>query len=257
MAAVFVAIFAPLLTPHDPFAQDLTLRLRGPSLVSPAGTDQLGRDVLSRIILAARYSLGIGFGAVTVGIALGLFLGVTSAYGGPAADIIIQRFVDGVMSIPVILLLVLIVSLLSPGVLTVIVALGFSFGIRNSRVVRGVTLEVLTQDYIEAARVIGASWPRIILRYLLPNIAAPVIILASLGLAGAILAESIISFLGLGVPPPEPTWGQMLGITSRQYFTVAPWMAIAPGIALSAVVFAINIFGDGLRDRLDPRLRRL
>lgn len=255
LLSLVVAALAPLLTPHDPFAQDVPRRLLGPSLTHPAGTDHLGRDLFSRIVLAARYSLGIGFGAVAVSIGFGLLLGVASAYSGRVLDIVVQRCVDGIMSIPVVLLLILIVTLLGPSILTVVIALGFSQGIRNSRVVRGAALEVLAQDYVDAARVLGASWLRIVLRYLLPNIAAPIIVLASVGLGGAILAESIISFLGYGVPPPEPTWGQMLGVTARPYFVVAPWTAIAPGIALSLVVFAINIFSDGLRDHLDPRLR--
>jgi peptide/nickel transport system permease protein len=159
------------------------------------------------------------------------------------------------MSIPPLLLLIFIVALLGPGIWTVIAVIGVVSAIRNSRIIRGSTLEVMSLDYMDAARIIGASWPRIAFRYILPNIMAPVIVLFSLGLGAAILVESSLSFLGYGVPPPAPTWGQMLGLDAQRFFFVAPWLAIAPGVALTIVVFAINIFGDALRDRLDPRQR--
>lgn len=255
VAAAVVAIVGPYIVPHDPFNPDFALQLQSPSLTHPAGTDNLGRDIFSRLIHASRYTLGIGFIATILSLGVAALVGLVSAYTGKFVDLIIQRFVDGVMIIPRLLLLIFIVSVLGPGIETVIVVLGISSGISGSRVVRGAALEVMSKDYIDAARVIGVPWWRMIFRHVLPNIAAPLIVLASIGLGSAILAESSLSFLGFGVPPPEPTWGQMLGLSARPYFVRAPWMAIAPGVALSIVVFAINLFGDGLRDRLDPRMR--
>jgi peptide/nickel transport system permease protein len=220
-----------------------------------SGTDGLGRDVFSRIIIASRYSLGVGFGATALATGLALFIGIGSAYAGKTADAVFQRIVDSAMSIPPLLLLIFIVALLGAGIWTVIAVIGLISAIRNSRVIRGSTLEIMSLDYMDAARIIGASWPRIAFRYILPNIMAPVIVLFSLGLGSAILVESSLSFLGYGVPPPAPTWGQMLGLDAQRFFFVAPWLAIAPGVALTIVVFAINIFGDALRDRLDPRQR--
>ncbi|MEX2228006.1 MAG: ABC transporter permease [Dehalococcoidia bacterium] len=249
------ATFAPLLAPYGYNETDLLNRLQGPSLSHWFGTDGSGRDMLSRVIYGARVSVYVGFGAVAIGTVCATLLGMVSGYFGGVFDIMIQRVVDAIMAFPTLLLLITIMSVLGPGQLNVMIGLGIASMAGNSRVMRSAVLATKEAPYIEAARCIGCRDTRVLARHILPNITAPMIILATLGLAFAILAEASLSFLGFGVPPPAPSWGGMLSGVGRSYFLVAPWIAIFPGLAISLVVFGINMFGDALRDVLDPRLR--
>ncbi|MGD9932099.1 MAG: ABC transporter permease [Dehalococcoidia bacterium] len=250
-----IAAFAPMLVPQDPYQTSIRDQLKTPGSEHWFGTDNLGRDVFSRVLLATRFSLFLGAAATIFGIAIYTVLGLVSGYVGGAVDTILQRLVDAAMAIPFLLFLLLVVTMLGPGFLTIAFVIGLYNGVTNSRVIRGSVLSVKREVYVEAARSVGVPPWLIIARHVLPNIMATVIIIASLSLGASILAESSLSFLGYGVPPPDPTWGQMMGAEARPYVTRGPWMAIFPGIALSIVVFSINVLGDGLRDALDPRLR--
>ncbi|MBM2826081.1 MAG: transporter permease [Dehalococcoidia bacterium] len=252
---LLAAAFADVVSPYSPVAMDLTIKLDPPSVDHIFGTDQFGRDMLSRMIYGARTSLYVGFGVVIISTLLGVSMGILSGYLGGKFDLIYQRFVDAIQAIPSLVLLLTIVSVIGPGLVNIILALSFRQSIGESRVVRGAVIGIRGSQYMEAAKVIGAGLPRILLRYVLPNVMAPITILASLALGGAILSEATLSFLGFGVPPPLPTWGAMLSDEARRYMIQAPWMAIVPGLALSIVIYSINMFGDGLRDVLDPRLR--
>ncbi len=264
---VFLALFADLVAPHHYRESSIEVRLLGPSISHPFGTDDLGRDLLSRIIYGARVSTFVAVGAVVWGTGMATMFGVVSAYVGGKFDLIFQRITDAWLSIPWLLLMMTIVIMLpdeSPvgglsaenwGILRVIIALGIGDMAWASRVIRGAALSVKENTYIEAARALGVPGRRIILRHILPNIIAPVIIMATLGLGFAILSEASLSFLGLGVPPPAPSWGGMMQDRARQHFVSAPWLAIFPGLAITVAVFGINMLGDGLRDMLDPRLR--
>ncbi len=219
------------------------------------GSDQLGRDVFSRIVYGARISVIIAFSATTLSIIISLTLGLMAGFFGGRIDMASQRFVDAWMSFPDLIILIVAVSILGPGMWQVILVLGLLYGIAGSRIVRGAVLSTRENMYVHAAQTIGASTPRILLRHILPNIMAPVIVLFTTRLAAVILAESGLSFLGLGIPPPAPSWGGMLSIEGKSYMFLAPWLAILPGVALTIVVYGINMFGDALRDLLDPRLR--
>ncbi|MGD9895304.1 MAG: ABC transporter permease [Dehalococcoidia bacterium] len=219
------------------------------------GTDNLGRDVYSRIVYGARVSMTVALGAVGLGMFFAILLGTLSGYLRGTFDLIIQRVVDAWISIPFFILLLTIMMIFKPGIGPVIFALALAGTFSNSRVVRSAVLTTMTMPYIEAARCTGAHNVRIILRHVLPNIIAPIIVVATLGLGNVILAESALSFLGLGVPPPYPTWGQMLSGSSRVFMYEAPWLAVVPGVAITLAVFGFNMFGDALRDLLDPRLR--
>jgi peptide/nickel transport system permease protein len=250
-----IAIAAPALATHDPVATATQEKLRPPSHEHLLGTDELGRDVYSRLIYGARISLVVGYGGTFLAVALATVLAVVSGYFGQKTDIVFQRFVDGFMSIPSLLVVLSVVTILDPTVLNMTMVLGVLFGIRESRVVRSGVLAVKSMPYIEAARAIGASLPRIVWRYILPNIFYILIVIGSLEVGRIIIVEASVSFLGLGVPPPTPTWGQMLGGTARTFMTQAPWMGLAPGMAISLTVLAFNMLGDALRDVLDPRMR--
>jgi peptide/nickel transport system permease protein len=226
----------------------------GPTYI--LGTDNLGRDVYSRIVYGARVSMTVAIGAVFFGVLFATLLGTVSGFLRGPVDLALQRVVDAWISLPFFILLLTIMMIFKPGIGPVIFALALGGAFTNSRVVRGAVLETMETPYIEAARCIGAHNLRIILRHVLPNIMAPIIVVATLGLGNAILAESALSFLGFGVPPPFPTWGQMLSGSSRVFMYEAPWLAVAPGVAISAAVFGFNMLGDALRDLLDPRLRR-
>lgn len=252
---ILIAIVGPWLAPKDPYSTSVLNSLTAPSGENWFGTDNLGRDVFSRLIIATRFSLLLGLTATAVGIVIAVFLGVASAYFGGVLDNVVQRLVDAAMAIPFLLFLLMVVTMIGASFVSIAVVIGVYGGITNSRVVRGSVLGVKSEAYIEAGRAIGVTAPRMIRLHVIPNIMAPVIVIASLSLGTSILAESTLSFLGYGVPPPDPTWGQMMGLEARPYITNAPWMVIFPGFVLSLAVFAINVLGDGLRDVLDPRLR--
>jgi peptide/nickel transport system permease protein len=249
------ALLAPWIATHPYDQTNVRNRLKPPGTQFYFGTDNLGRDIFSRIIYGARVSVTVGFGAVSIGICLAIFVGVGSGYFGGKADVLVQRLVDSWMAIPTLLLLLNVMAVLGPSLLNVILALGVVSAARSSRTIRSAVLVIKENQFVEAARAVGASHLRVILRYILPNIMAPIIIIATISLGIAILAESTLSFLGVGVPPPYPSWGEMLSGSGRSYMHKAPWMATWPGIAISLAVFGFNMLGDALRDLLDPRLR--
>ena len=219
------------------------------------GTDHLGRDILSRIIFGARVSMFVGLGAATLQLVMVVFIGVISGYFGGKVDIVIQRFVDAVLSIPALFFYLTMMAVVGSGVWQVIIVLGVLRGIRGSRIPRSAVIGVMENVYVDAARTIGASSKRIILKHIMPNVTAPILIQYTVSLGQVILTESTLSFLGFGIPPPTPSWGGMLSGAGRQYMYDAPWMALWPGLALGMVVYGFNMLGDALRDLLDPRLR--
>ena len=250
-----LAVFAPLIATHDRYALSSRERRQAPSAAHYFGTDELGRDIFSRIIYGARISLQVGLISVTLGVTFGALTGLIGAYFGGSVDFWLQRLVDALFAFPTIILALTIVAVLGASTTNVIVAVGIVSIPRIARVVRSSALSVMTMPYIEAARSMGAGHQRIVLRHILPNVFAPIIVVATAGFGGAILSEAALSFLGVGTPPPEPSWGIMLSGAAQQFIRVAPWMAIFPGIAISLAVFGFNLFGDSLRDVLDPRLR--
>ena len=242
------ALLAPWIATHPYDQTNVRNRLKPPGPQFYFGTDNLGRDIFSRIVYGARVSVTVGFGAVSIGICLAIFVGVGSGYFGGKADVLVQRLVDSWMAIPTLLLLLNVMAVLGPSLLNVILALGIVSAARSSRTIRSSVLVIKENQFVEAARAVGASHLRIILRYILPNIMAPIIIIATISLGIAILAESTLSFLGVGVPPPYPSWGEMLSGSGRSYMHKAPWMATWPGVAISLAVFGFNMLGDALRD---------
>jgi peptide/nickel transport system permease protein len=251
-----VGILAPLIAPYGYNYQDATARLQAPSMKYLLGTDNLGRDLLSRIIYGARISMIVGLVVPTISTVLTLLIGGTSAYLGGKIDMIVQRFVDTVMCFPGLVIMLTVVAIIGPGLTQVILLLGILGGLGGgNRVARSVVVSIKQNMYVEAAKATGATSWRIMVRHVLPNIMAIVIVSFSMGMGGAILAESTLSFLGYGIPPPAPSWGGMLSGPARSYMLQAPWMALWPGLALALVVYGMNMLGDGLRDVLDPRLR--
>jgi peptide/nickel transport system permease protein len=255
LGMIVLALFAHWIAPHSYDDSIRGARMKPPSAQFWMGTDNLSRDIWSRVVYGARVSVTVGFGAVLLGNALATAIGITSGYFGGKYDMAVQRVVDAWQSFPFLVVILSLMAVLGPGMLNVILALGILGAAAASRVIRGATISVLQNAYIEAARGMGAGHIRIMLRHVLPNVAATIIILATIGLGGAILAESALSFLGFGVPPPYPSWGAMLSGSGRSYMYRAPWMAIWPGAAISLAVFGFNMLGDALRDVLDPRLR--
>jgi peptide/nickel transport system permease protein len=249
-----VAIAAPWLAPHDPIRQNPMMFLKPPSAEHWLGTDQFGRDIFSRILYGSRISLRIGLVSVGIAIALGGFLGLVSGFYGGWLDQVISRFVDLLLAFPGILLALVIVSVIGPSLTNVMIAVGISATPTYARVVRGSVLAARENVYVEAAHALGAGERRILARHVLPNVLAPVIVLATLGVAGAILTGAALSFLGLGAAPPTPEWGAMLS-EGRNYMRLAWWISTFPGLAIMIAVLATNLFGDGLRDALDPRMR--
>lgn len=252
---ILMAIFADVLAPHDYNKRNLRARLQPPSTTYYMGTDNMGRDIFSRIVYGSRVSVAVGFGGIGIGVCLATIIGVTSGYFGGRFDMLFQRLVDAWQAFPWLVILLSITAVFQPGVLTLILGIGVLSAASSSRIIRSAALATKENQYVEAARALGASHARIILRHILPNVFAPIIIIATIGLGFAILAESALSFLGFGVPPPFPSWGEMLSGTARMYMYRAPWMAIWPGVAISVAVFGFNMLGDALRDVLDPRLR--
>ena len=255
LGLLIMAIFAPWIAPYKYDETIPGARMKAPGAQFWMGTDNLGRDVYSRVVYGAAVSVTVGFGAVLLANILAAVIGITSGYFGGAYDICVQRVVDAWQSFPFLVVILSMMAVLGPGLLNLILALGVLGAAAASRVIRGTTISVMQNTYVEAARALGAGHLRIMLRYLLPNVAATIIILATIGLGGAILAESALSFLGFGVPPPYPSWGAMLSGSGRSFMYRAPWMAIWPGAAISLAVFGFNMLGDALRDVLDPRLR--
>jgi len=255
LVLLIMAIFAPWIAPYSYDETIPGARMKAPGAQFWMGTDNLGRDVYSRVVYGASVSISVGFGAVLLANVLAALIGITSGYFGGAYDICVQRVVDAWQSFPFLVVILSIMAVLGPGLLNLILALGILGAAAGSRVIRGTTISVMQNTYVEAARALGAGHLRIMLRYVLPNVAATIIILATIGLGAFILAESALSFLGFGVPPPYPSWGAMLSGSGRSFMYRAPWMAFWPGAAISLAVFGFNMLGDALRDVLDPRLR--
>ena len=252
---LFTGVFADLIAPFGYNEMNPIDRLKPPSIDYLLGTDQIGRDVFSRIVHGARTSLIIGFSAAFFSIMISSVIGVTTGYFRGKFDFLMQRMVDAWMSFPDLVVVIVAVSVFGPGMWQVILVLSLLYGIAGSRIVRGAVLTVKENDYVHAAESIGVSTLRILLRHILPNIMAPIIVLFTTRLAAVILVEAGLSFLGLGVPPPAPSWGGMLSFEGRSYMFQAPWLAIMPGLAITIVVYNINMFGDAMRDLLDPRMR--
>ena len=249
------AIFADFIAPYDYREQSLKESLMGHSLTHFMGTDQLGRDIFSRIVVGARVSLVVAFSCVAGFLVIAIVFGMGTGYMGGKVDMLVQRFVDGWMTIPTLIILLAMVSVVGQGLWQIILVLSVDRGISTSRVLRGEALALKETTYVEAARAVGAGHLRIFLLHVVPNAFAPIIIMATISLGVFILAEASLSFLGYGVPPPFPTWGSMLSGSGLSYMQRAPWMAIWPGVALTVGVWAFNMLGDGMRDQLDPRLR--
>ena len=250
-----VALLAPVVAPYDPEESSFLDQLKPPSAEHWLGTDQFGRDVFTRLIYGAQTALTVGFGASIAGCSLGAILGMIGAYKGGKTDLLLERLNDVLLSFPLIILAVAVVAALGTGLFNVIIAITIPIIPRVARVIRSSGLTLREMQYVEAARCLGVGDMRIIFRHLMPNVVAPFLILLSAFLGQAILLESSLSFLGLGVAEPKPAWGLMLRGAGVQFLEQAPWLAIAPGIAISAAVFAFNLLGDSLRDALDPRLR--
>ena len=251
---VFVALFAPLLAPHDPIEQSTINRLADPSPEYPLGRDDYGRDVLSRVIYGTRVALLVGVLSVLLGGILGTTLGIVSAYFRGTVDAVLMRLVDIMLSFPDLITGLLVLAVLGSGTTKLIIAIGLTITPRFARLSYGPTLALKEKEFVEAARALGIGSGRILRVHILPNIAGELMVLASLWTASAIRLEASLSFIGLGVQPPTPTWGQMIREGTR-YLADKPWLSLAPGIALLITVFAFNLLGDGLRDVLDPRSR--
>jgi peptide/nickel transport system permease protein len=253
---ILTAIFADYVAPYDPMVGNPNDVFLPPSRKHLFGTDNVGRDVLSRVIFGARISLVVGVASVALGTACGAAIGLLSGFVGGRFDMFVQRVIDVLMSVPGLVLLLLIVAVFGTGMRNVIFAIAFFLATGPSRIVRGAVLVERDREYVIAARMVGASGLRIMVRHVLPNVVPVVIVAASVGVSTAILTEASLSFLGLGVPPPSVSWGRMIGGDARTFFLVAPWLALFPGAALSMTVFGFNILGDTVRDLVDPRMRR-
>ena len=249
---VCIALAAPWLAPRDPYHGALPYGLRPPSAAYLFGTDSQGRDVLSRVLFGARLSLAVGLGSQAIALAVGLALGLAAGYYGRWADALLMRIADVTLAFPSLLLLIAIAAAVKPSLPVVCIVIGLVGWAGMARLVRGQVLVVRTLDYVQAARALGASDARLVSRHILPNVLAPVIIAATLGVGGAIMAEAALSFLGLGAQPPTPSWGAMVA-EGRDLLRVAPWVSLFPGLAIGVVVMGLNLVGDGLRDALDVR----
>jgi peptide/nickel transport system permease protein len=248
------AILAPWITPYDPSALDVDAILRPPSLLHPFGTDTLGRDILARMLFGGRVSLWVGFVAVGLSCAIGIALGLAAGYFGGLVDELVMRFVDIMLCFPSFFLILAVIAFLEPSLTNIMVVIGLTSWMGVARLVRAETLSLRRRDFVAAARLAGAGPVRIMLAHILPNALAPVLVSATLGVAGAILVESSLSFLGLGVQPPTPSWGNIL-MQGKDVLEIAPWMSTFPGLAILVTVLGYNLLGEALRDRLDPRLR--
>jgi peptide/nickel transport system permease protein len=254
LAVTLAAIFAGQVSPYDPKRQDFRVEHEPPSLAHWMGTDEFGRDVLSRVIWGAQSSLQAGATAATIALLVGLVLGMLAAYYGGSTDNIIMRVMDVILAFPYILLAIAVVAILGPGLRNAMIAIGIVYVPHYARVVRGAVLSVRARDYVEAARALGARDGRIMWQHVLPNTLAPVIVQTTLNVGSAIIDTAGLSFLGLGTQPPTPDWGNMLS-AGRSYVIDSPWIATFPGLAILVTVLAFNLMGDALRDAFDPRLR--
>jgi peptide/nickel transport system permease protein len=252
---VFAAIFAPWLTAYDPIGTDPKIALTPPSDAHIFGADAMGRDIYARIVYGARISLAVGLGSTFLGSIFGVALGLASGYIGGWVDLVIQRIVDVLQAVPLLVLALVMAASLGPALDNTIIAIAIPLIPYTARVIRSNTLALREQPFVEAARAVGMSEFRIAVRHVLPNTMAPLIVIATAQLGAAVLTEASLSFLGLGVPEPHPSWGRMLSESAAEYVRIAPWLVIFPGIAISLAVFGTNLFGDALRDILDPRLR--
>ncbi len=252
---LFTGIFANFLAPYgynEVFTADMMVP---PSARFWLGTDNVGRDILSRVIFGARISVIVGLTAAIIATSLALVIGTVSGYIGGKLDLVVQRFVDAWMCVPSLVLLMVVMSLIGVGMWQIVIVLGLSFGIGSSRIVRGAVIAIKENVYVEAAEAIGCSTRRIIIQHILPNIMAPTIIIFTFIMPAIIITEASLSFLGFGIPPPAPSWGGMISGRARDYMYIAPWIVIWPGLALTIVIYGINIFGDAMRDLLDPKLK--
>jgi peptide/nickel transport system permease protein len=255
LSIIVLAVLAPNLAPYDANRNNVGAALASPSRDHWLGTDNYGRDVFSRILVGARVSMYVGLAATLVSVLIATVVGMLSGYFGGVLDFVAQRLVDVAQAIPGFILLASIMIVLGPSITNVIIALSVRGGLTLGRVVRGSVLGISSLPYIDAARAVGVSPARIVFRHVLPNIVPTLLVLFSIGVGANIVAEASLSFLGYGVPPPDPTWGGMMSAEGRLYMLLAPWLLIAPTMALAVVVYAVNMFGDALRDELDPRLR--
>jgi len=255
LVALFAGVLAPWVDRYDWNEANYRVRLQGPSASHWFGTDEAGRDLYSRIVHGTRISLYVAFFSIALGTTIGYLLGAVSGYFRGWVDLILQRLIDAMLALPAILMALAMVAVLGAGVDKVIAAISIVYLPRAARVSRGVALSLRENAYVDAATVIGASPMRVVLRHILPNSLAPYLILASVSLGGAILLEASLSFLGLGVPPPSPSWGGMLASSAAQYALSNPWMVLIPGAVIMLLVLAFNLFGDSLRDVWDPKLR--
>ena len=252
VAFIGVALFAPWISPYDPVATDFAAVRKAPSAAHWLGTDEIGRDVLSRVIFGARASLLAGVVSVLISLAIGVPTGLIAGYAGGIADMLISRMTDALLACPFLILAIALAAFLGPSLENAMIAIGISATPAFIRLARGTTLAVKAEEYILAARAIGNPPWRIALRHVLPNIVPPLLVQATLAIAAAVIAEASLSFLGLGQQPPEPSWGSMLN-TAKNYIDNAPWMALWPGLSIFLLVLSFNLVGDGLRDALDPR----
>jgi peptide/nickel transport system permease protein len=253
--AIVAALAGPILWPHDPSAQELARRLEAPSLAHPLGLDELGRDILARLLWGARISLIVGLAVVSVSSTVGMLFGSIAGYFGGRVDDVISRVIDILMAFPGILLAIALVAVLGPSLVNVVLALSVIGWVGYARLVRGQALRAREFEFVQAARASGASAARIVVRHILPTAIPAVVVQATLGMAGAIIAEAALSFLGLGVQPPTPSWGTMLD-AGRAHLFDAPHLTIFPGLAIATLVLGFNFLGDGLRDRVDPKMVR-
>jgi peptide/nickel transport system permease protein len=254
-ALLVVAVFAPLIAGGDPLAQNLSNQAAPPSLQHLMGTDKLGRDVFARIVYGTRISIRIGFVAVGIAISVGTLIGVVAAYVGGKTDQVLMGAMEIMLAFPSIILAIAITTILGPSITNLMIAVGIVYVPQYARLARSSVLEVKTREYVEAAKAIGARAPEIVARHILPNILAPLIVQATLGIGTAELEAAGLSYLGLGARPPAPEWGAMLN-DARDYWTSAPWALLFPGLAITTLVLGFNLLGDGLRDALDPTLSR-
>jgi peptide/nickel transport system permease protein len=251
---IVLALFAPWIAPQDPVAASWAAIRKAPSAQYWLGTDEIGRDVLSRVIWGTRASLLAGVVSVSISLLIGVPLGMAAGFLGGAVDAVISRITDAFLACPFLILAIALAAFLGPSLTNAMIAIGVSAAPIFVRLARGQVLSVKVEDYVEAARAVGNSPLRIALRHILPNITAPLIVQATLAIAAAVIAEASLSFLGLGQQPPAPSWGSMLN-TAKNYIDNSPWMAISPGVAIFVLVLSFNLLGDGLRDALDPRQR--